>query len=150
MLTREMEIDDYEFKVTTMGSKEATALWFRASNNLGAVLAKVMSEHKNDDAEMTIQMYFGVAVQTVLNLPESDFDYILKSLASTTFVKGPNDKGHLPLNKLLPTPSDPFAGRMDLLVKYLMFALEVNFGSFLDSKYEPMTVFMTRMMKKDK
>lgn len=147
-----MEIDGCDFKVTTLGSKEATSLWFRAAGNLGAALASAFSS-LNDDQEAdqgtlgTVLML--TIAQAIIKMPESDFDYILGSLAKHTSVKVPDGQGHVPLSKLIPTPADPFAGRMDLLVKYLMFALEVNFGSFLDKRYEPMTSFMTRLMNKD-
>lgn len=147
MLTRDMEIDGYEFKVTTLGSKEATSLWFRAAGNLGAALASSFSS-ANDDRDAGSAM-MGAIAQAVIMMPSADFDYILGSLAKQTFVKVPNSQAHLPLSTMIPTPADPFAGRMDLLVKYLMFALEVNFGSFLDKRYEPLTSFMTRLMNKD-
>lgn len=116
-------IDGFTYKVTQLGAKEGRRVFARLVSTLGgavgALAKEVTGEGNGADAAQ------GVASFADRITPET-LDFFCDVFAPYTLVcNGPSE---LPMSKEF---DDHFAGRYAQMVQWLVFCIEVNFGSFL-------------------
>ena len=109
------EIDGLVYDVTQLGGIDARNVLLRLMKSLGPSLGALA------DSPLS-------AVFEKLALSEADLGYFCEKFGSCSFVH--LEDGKLPmLDKVF---DDHFAGRTGAMVKWLVFAVEVNFSDFLD------------------
>ncbi len=108
-------IDGLEYKVTQLGAKEGRRLLTR----LVKVAGPMMAGAGTGDVSGALERALG-------GLKDEDVDFLCDTLARSTEVQV--DSTHQPL--LADIFDSHFAGNYHNLMKWLAFALEVNFGSF--------------------
>ena len=112
--SKKMMIDDVEFEVFALGAWEGQALLVRLAALLGPGIAVAMQ----GDAAFIAQL--------CINLPPKDIKEISSKLAENTMINMGSG-----VSKLESSFDLVFSGRYELMMKWLAFALEVNYGSFL-------------------
>jgi hypothetical protein len=119
--TKSKVIGDTTYFVTQLGAKDARRVGRRLARIFGVAA----------EADNKIGKFFDA-------LSDDEFDFLCDTFAKTTLIS-PADS---PLNPATGQPQvqfplvakfdDHFAGHMGLMVQWLRFGVEVNFGSFLD------------------
>lgn len=113
-------IDGHEFQVSQLPGMRGLKVFTRLSKVLGAGLAGAFGAKTNEER--------GVALLSLLqHVDEADVEYVTKELFSVALVKPPDSEKFGPVN---PVFDRVFQGRIDLLFKALVFALQVNYGDF--------------------
>jgi hypothetical protein len=104
------QINDCSYEVTQLGAIKGRSLLTRLARILGA---------GGGDMAKSLGM-----------ITEEDMSYICDSFSEVTVVKQPDGKAPYLKNIF----DMHFAGKYDEMIQWLMFCLEINFGSFLDVK----------------
>ena len=124
--SRSKEIDGQNYTVTQMPARKALKLTHRLGKALGPAFSHLAAGHK-DGVNLDFSEV-GRAIESLFAaLSEEDLDIIVKELLNSATVT--TEKGIQPV---LPQIDILLAGRMDTMFKLIGFALEVNYGSFLD------------------
>lgn len=110
--SKKTTIEDVDFEVFALGAWEGQELLVK----LGGVLGPALSSESSAQA----------IAQLAMSLSPADLKSITTKLADNTHVK--MGSGY---DKLSSSYDVVFSGRYELMLKWLAFALEVNFGSFL-------------------
>lgn len=111
---KEMKIDDESFEVSALGAWEQLSIIGALGEVIGPVLGSYQQSPQAAIASLCMQF------------KKPEFKDTLKLFAKNTRIK---QNGSL---MVLDSCFDMyFSSRMDLMLKWLMFCLEVNFGSFL-------------------
>lgn len=123
--TKEKQIGDrgYVYHVTQFGAREGGRIAIRLGKIFGGALgAAIKSDTERDVGDMIAKAFDAVT--------EQDFDALIDTFAKCSAVSGGDYKGQAPLTAegLFDLH---FAGAYGELVQWLIFAFEVNFGSFL-------------------
>jgi len=115
--TEEKTIENFTFQVHTMPYSVSNKVLYKAKDLLNLM---VMNEGVPADISPLSAVAF-------IDSNEEALDFTENKLAEFTQVKSDGEWMDLAKQREI-----IFAGRMDLKFKWLEFALEVNFGSFLD------------------
>ena len=124
------EIGGHIYEVHQLGAIKARALFVRLTKALGPVLSSLLESTTMSTRKAAALQSFAMAPvieELALRITEEDFCYLCDVLGECTFLVG--DKGQLA--KLERKLQDVhFAGRMLDSLKWLGFAIEVNFADF--------------------
>lgn len=112
------QIGNHTYTVTQFGAREGGRVFIRITRLLGPAIG--------GGAEGGAAAMIG---QLSTALDESDFDSLCDTFAAATMVTGGDYGAKQP--QLKAVFDDHFAGRYDELLEWLLFAFEVNYGSFL-------------------
>lgn len=112
--TDDRVIGDCTYRVTQLGAIQGQKVMVRLANVLGRAGAK--------GGDLAAKLA-GIAS----SLSEEDMTFLCNAMAERTLIQGSEYKG---LTKLQDVFDMHFAGRYLEMLRWLAFALEVNFGSF--------------------
>lgn len=138
--TKAKEIGDrgYSYHVIQFGAREGGRVLVRLLKMLGGVAGTAIEGATLDEKEQAETALVSIGMSTAGKMlsnfaetvSEDDFDYLIDKFAPTTSVSGGDFKGAVPLSTEGVFDLH-FAGAYPELGQWLLFAIEVNFGSFL-------------------
>lgn len=114
--TEEKQIGDHTFQVNTLSYGLSKKVSLRAKQLFMILVAEDGSFEQDSPLSAAVFM----------DLDESDLDFVVDTLATYSKVKTTGDWQELSKQKEV-----VFAGDLGLMFSWLSFALEVNYGSFL-------------------
>jgi hypothetical protein len=123
--TKEREIDGTRFRVTQLGALKATDLFVRLMQVLGPTLGEAVGSGAQVDPGKLI-------ASLAMNLRSEDIAYMRDTLGLVSEVHvgaRAQDDAWRPMHSR-ETYDEVFAGRMMLQIRWLTFALEVQFADF--------------------
>lgn len=118
-------IDGFHFTVSQLPGTRSLKVFARITKMLGKGASKALgAAGKGGDVA-------GAAMLELLgNVDEGDVEYVAKQLLEVAVVASPEGSG-CPSGNVTANFDALFQGRLDLLLKALFFAIQVNYGSFL-------------------
>lgn len=117
----------YTYHVTQFGAKEGGRVLVRLLKMVGAAAGGALSG--DDESAFSLEAIGRLLSNLAESVTEDDFDYLCDTFAKATNVSGGDFKG--PVSLTTDGLFDlHFAGAYAELGQWLMFAIEVNFGSF--------------------
>ena len=129
-------IDGFEYEVTQLGAIEGKRLLVTLSKIVLPALGAGIKDAPDDLTKLSLsklKLDLGSALSALVSSADvAAVDGIVNKLAETTEVYGPGfgDAGA----PLMRNFDDHFAGRYESMVKWLGFALRVNYGGFFPEK----------------
>lgn len=120
--TQSKYIDDLEITITQLPPIRAFKLLPKLGRVIGPAISEAMKNGKSGDSLLTL----GPALALV---SESELEPLMKELFSTARAKVPNPDRLVALNSD-EAINEVFAGNLLMMVKALIFSVEVNYGSF--------------------
>ena len=127
-------IDGFTYEVTQLGAIEGRRLLVKLSKVLLPALGALVKGADGNIADVDLSKIdlAGAAEALATAMDPDEFDRIVDQLAGTTEVWGP---GFGDLGGNLPRAFDEhFSARYASMLKWLAFALKVNFSDFFDGK----------------
>ncbi len=126
--TEERKLGDHVYVVSQFGALQGRAVLFRLTKMLGPALAGILKDGLSEAG-------FGAALSGwAASANVEDFTWLCDQFAEVSQVKQPTSSGLpivLPLGKVF---DDHFVGHYSEMLKWLAFAIMVNFADFLDVK----------------
>lgn len=126
---QQRRIGDYTYRIKPLGVGKGKALLVRLARATGPALAAAI-DGVGAGAGSLAQLPAGVLGPAIkefaAGLNEEDLDYAVEALAAETEVSSGGEWAQLG-----PLVEYHFRGAYDELLRWLVFALEVNYGSFL-------------------
>lgn len=120
-------IDGFDYKVTEMPALKAFHTFVDLTKIVGESYAHLAAKAE----ESTPQEVVGECVRLLIkNLDHAKSESILKEMAGVTMFCAAGESNHMPLSQHL---NMHFAGKMGRMVKWLHFALEVQYGNLLEA-----------------
>ncbi len=131
--TERTEIDGHIYQVTHLKTKDAERVRLRLIKALGAAMGQV--KDADDWTTLVIKAFQGLSN----GVSEADYDFVRdKMVECTTYIKSGGDlEVPIPLAKIY---DNHFKGRNIAQMKWLYFALQVNFADFLGDSVRGMIV----------
>lgn len=120
---QEKKIGDNTYRVRPMGAREGRRVLARLAQVLGGGLAGIVSAANGGGKDAVFQGLESIAK----NFTEEQIDYFCETFTPFTSVRKPDGKEP----QLKDCFDDLFACNYWEMSQWLMFCLEVNFGSFL-------------------
>lgn len=131
-------IDDIEFKVYMLPPLKSHKLLLKLVKMIGPVLGPVFDRFYGNDKSAILDeeisgQFFTTAVSKLLDeLDENKIDEFISAFKNVTWVPGAN--GHVPLKNEKGDQFDSFfMGKLDLMYKWLIFAMQVQWGKCLSA-----------------
>lgn len=112
--SEDRQIGDYNYTVTQLGAVKGSEVMVRLAN----VLGKVVSKGSNLKEALA---------SVASSLAPADLQFLCDAMATRTLVSGGEYKGPVELPRVFDMH---FAGKYLEMLRWLSFALEVNFGGF--------------------
>lgn len=122
--TRPHVIDGFTYSIQQLGAKEGRIVLARILRIVGGAIAAGAA---GGEGESNVTAAVGKLVES---LPDAEVNFLCDTFAKGTQVSAEDTPDKVVLMK--DVFDDHFAGRYGAMVKWLMAALETNFGSFLD------------------
>lgn len=121
-------IDGFTFTCSQLPGMRSLKVFTRITKMLGKGASKALGAANGSGKDNAAA---GAAVLELLgNVDEADVEYVARQLLEVCVVACPEGSG-LPSGNVAQNFDQLFQGRLDLLLKALIFAIQVNFGSFL-------------------
>lgn len=119
-------IDGFHFTVSQLPGTRGLRVFARILKMLGKGASKALGA-----AQAGGDVVANAAVLELLsNVDDADLEFVAKQLLEVAVVASPEGSG-CPSGNVANNFDQLFQGRLDLLMKALFFAMQVNYGSFL-------------------
>ncbi len=120
------KIGGYTYHVQQFGARKGMRVGVRLMKMVGGAAGEAMKNNADFDMKTVGSMVANFADIVT----EKDFDYLCDAFMSNTLVSGGEYGGQIKLNQEGIIDLH-FAGNYPDMMKWLLFCIEVNFGSFL-------------------